>query len=588
VENNTLILHRAARAISTTAFVLAFLLQPLASLPTAAAATDNWPTYLHDPARTSASSDTTVSAANAATLALKWSAQTGGVIASSASVSGGVVYVGSWDGYEYALNAVTGAVMWQTFLGITTANPICVPPQAGVSSAPAITGGVVYLGGGDDYWYALDAATGQVLWKIYIGESTAAGGNYNWASPLVVGNYAYIGVASLGDCPLVQGKLLKVNLTTHAVEATTNLVPDGQVGGGIWTSPAYDTAANTIFLTTGTENAVTQQYAQAVVAIDAATMNITQFWKLPENVAVLDSDFGNSPILYTDAGNRPLLVSINKNGIAYAFDRRNLAAGPVWQQTVAIGGDCPTCGEASVSGGALGGGRLYLAGETTTVGGTGYQGSVRALDPATGAILWERPTTGPVIGALAYANGLVYSGSGSVLEAIDAASGHVLYSYNLGSPIYGSPVIAGGTIYIGNLAGKVFAIGLGTPTMPPADPNCPAGWTCQDLGTPAPAGTETASGGAWTLRGGGTGLGGTADSGRIATTIRSGDVQVSAQVTAQTNTAAGAQAGVILRQNNSPGSPFYAAYVTPNNVTVQNSVVRRPQLQHPGRHCPPE
>ena len=108
-----------------------------------------------------------------------------------------MAYFGSWDGYEYAVNATTGSLMWRTYLGVTHYDPICIPPVIGVSSPPTVANGVVYLGGGDSYWYALDAKTGAILWKLYIGKSTAAGGNYNWAGPLILNGYAYIGVASL-------------------------------------------------------------------------------------------------------------------------------------------------------------------------------------------------------------------------------------------------------------------------------------------------------------------------------------------------------------------------------------------------------
>lgn len=42
-----------------------------------------------------------------------------------------------------------------------------------------------------------------------------------------------------------------------------------------------------------------------------------------------------------------------KNGVLYTFDRNNLSAGPLWQDQVAHGGACPTCGEGTVSSGAF-------------------------------------------------------------------------------------------------------------------------------------------------------------------------------------------------------------------------------------------
>ncbi|HEX8036484.1 MAG TPA: PQQ-binding-like beta-propeller repeat protein, partial [Ktedonobacterales bacterium] len=328
----SLILWAGAASLQFSASATAFA-APLATA-------DDWPTFLHDPARSAASGDTTLSTTNAAQLAKLWSYKTGGVVAASPTIVAGTVYVGSWDGYEYALDAATGALKWKTYLGVTNA-PGCSPPSAGISSAATVLNSVVYVGGGDSNWYALDATTGAILWSVYTGDNSATGGHYNWASPLIYNGSAYIGIASLGDCPLVQGQLLRVDLTTHQIVATYNVVPNGQVGGGIWTSPALDTATNTIYVTTGTENNTSQLYAQALLALDGTTLTLKDSWKLPESLAVTDSDFGTTPILFSDAAGDQLVGAINKNGMFYAFKRNNLAGGPFWQQQVAVGGDCP-------------------------------------------------------------------------------------------------------------------------------------------------------------------------------------------------------------------------------------------------------
>src|ERR1051326_8733182 len=234
---------------------------------------EDWTTYLHDPQRTSATNDTILSSSNTTRLVKQWSFKTEGVIEGSAAVVNGVAYVGSWAGYEYALDVKTGTLKWKTFLGVANP-PACIPPAAGVSSGAAVQDGIIYLGGGDDYWYALDAKTGAIRWKVFTGDSSATGGYYNWSSPLLYQGYAYIGTASMGDCPLVQGQLLKVSLTTHEVVKKLNIVPDGQVGGGIWTSPSLDPATNTIYVSTGTANIITQKRAQALLAVDASTLEV--------------------------------------------------------------------------------------------------------------------------------------------------------------------------------------------------------------------------------------------------------------------------------------------------------------------------
>jgi outer membrane protein assembly factor BamB/regulation of enolase protein 1 (concanavalin A-like superfamily) len=526
---------------------------------------DSFPTSLHDNFRDGASTDTVVPAGQAPALTRLWSYSTGGPIASQPAIVNGVAYVGSWDGYEYALNVTTGAVIWKTLTGITTGNSTCNPPTAGISSAATVLNGVVYVGGGDAYWYALDATTGAVLWRVNTGDNSASSGHYNWSSPLIVNGYAYIGVSSLGDCPLVQGQLLQVSLSTHQIVNTLNLVPNGSQGGGIWTSPAYDPARNEIYTVTGTETNDSETYAQAVIGINASTLAVTDYYHLPEEQAVADSDWTTSTGLYTASNGTPMLVTTNKNGITYAFNRTNLAAGPLWQHQTAIGNDCAVCGYSTVSSAAIANGTVFQAGGATTVSGTGYGGSVQAVNATTGATIWQHPDAGPVIGAITYMNGMVIDYAGNGFEVLDASTGHRLYSYDTGSWSYAAPAVANGVMVTGNVAGVIYAFGLPStlPSPPPADPNCPANYTCQDIGSSG--GSESVSSGTWAVTAGGSGITGTSDQFRLMSQPSAGDVQIGARVTAAT----ASQAGIMLRQSNDPGSPYYGIFVTSAGVTVQ-------------------
>ena len=141
--------------------------------------------YLHDASRSAATTDASLRVANAARLRPAWITQTGGIIEASASVVGSTAYLGSFDGYEYAINTATGAVLWKTFLGTVTV-PGCYSFTVGVASSAAVANGVVYVGGGGPYFYALNATTGTVLWKIYTGNPSPASGHYDWSSPLLV------------------------------------------------------------------------------------------------------------------------------------------------------------------------------------------------------------------------------------------------------------------------------------------------------------------------------------------------------------------------------------------------------------------
>ena len=153
-----------------TSFFATVALTVIASRPAGAASYQDWPEFLQNNSRSNATVDPNLSVAKAPTLKEKWAFATGGPIATSASVVGTTAYVGSWDGYEYAINTATGAQIWKSAnLGITT-DPGCTPSTIGITSSADLVNGVVYVGGGA-YWYALDATTGATLWSVYTGDT---------------------------------------------------------------------------------------------------------------------------------------------------------------------------------------------------------------------------------------------------------------------------------------------------------------------------------------------------------------------------------------------------------------------------------
>jgi outer membrane protein assembly factor BamB len=286
---------------------------PPTSTPTPVGGTDDWTSYLHDQAHTNDNTaETTLSPANASSLSPLWSFATGGTIAASAIEANGTVFVGSWDGYEYALSQATGALLWRTFLGqTTTPQSNCNPPYSdteGVTSSPTLQNGVVYLSGGDSYFYALDATTGTILWKVLLANTNGTG-YYNYSSPVLANGFAYVGLASSGDCPLVQGAVVQIDLTAHVIANRFNVV--STVGGGVWSSPVYDPATNTILFTTG-NNDTNDPYIDSILALNAANLAVLHAWMIPSGANTGDADFGASPTLFSDSTGRALVGAPNK------------------------------------------------------------------------------------------------------------------------------------------------------------------------------------------------------------------------------------------------------------------------------------
>ncbi len=560
--------------------------------PAAAASDQDWPMFLQNTSRTNATVDASLSVAKASILKEKWAFVTGGPVASSVSIVGTTAYFGSWDGYEYAVNTATGAEIWKSpSLGITT-DPGCTPSTIGITSAPSIVNGVLYVGGGGAYWYALNPATGAIEWDVYTGSNTQTGAHYNWSSPLIYNGYAYIGIASNCDNPLVQGQLLQVSLTTEQVVNTYNFVPNGEVGGGVWTSPTLDTSTTpaTIFVTTGTLNDYTQTQSQAIVAVNANTLAYEGSWQLPFEAAVSDSDWGTTPTLTTDSAGDLLISAANKNGILYTWKRSSLETGsidsgaPLWQRQIAVGGAGPTAGDGSIASGIFANNTLYYAGGHNVLNGKGAGGSIGAYNPGTGAVEWVRQTEQPIVGAPAYVNGMIAYGEGNTFEVLNAANGQLLYSYQLPAATYGAVSVARSQFYVGDLNDDVYAFGLNsaTTTVPP-DPNCPATLdagnaaagpvTCQDIGNPGVAGSESTSNGTLTVTASGATASsqtlGAPDQFHFISTPVTGDSQSSVEVVGQSFLSTEGkepQAGVMVRQSTANNAPFYGAYELPNDI----------------------
>ena len=76
-------------------------------------------------------------------------------------------------------------------------------------------------------------------------------------------------------------------------------------------------------------------------------------------------------------------------------------------------------------------------------------GSVYALDAATGGPIWTFETGDVVRSPAIASNGVVYVGSNdNMLYALDAATGDLLWQHETGSPVQYAPLVGDGTVYV--------------------------------------------------------------------------------------------------------------------------------------------
>jgi hypothetical protein len=95
--------------------------------------------------------------------------------------------------------------------------------------------------------------------------------------------------------------------------------------------------------------------------------------------------------------------------------------------------------------------------EVSVPHGAVFGGALYALNAVTGAEEWSY-TTGYTTGSPAVANGVVYIGSDTGVHALNAATGAEEWSNTTGDSYFSSPAVANGAVYIG--ADHVYAFGL--------------------------------------------------------------------------------------------------------------------------------
>ena len=145
-----------------------------------------------------------------------WRFRTGDEIRSSPAVVDGTVYVGSWDGYVYALDAATGQERWRFQTGDV------------VLSSPAVVNGKVYVGSFDGNLHALDAASGEERWRFKTGRSVESSPCVADGSVFFTGNdgNTYALDAATGQ------ERWRFKLGTDVISTTSPAVADGVVYTG--------------------------------------------------------------------------------------------------------------------------------------------------------------------------------------------------------------------------------------------------------------------------------------------------------------------------------------------------------------------
>jgi polyvinyl alcohol dehydrogenase (cytochrome) len=389
------------------------------------------------------------------------------------TVAGGRVFVGSQNGSVYALDAKTGCVIWEHKAQSDVRTAVSIGPWTKASPQRH----AAYFGDGKAGVYAVDARSGELLWKTPVDSHAVARVT---GAPLLHAGRLYVPVSSteevLGgraqyECCTFRGSVVALDAFTGQQLWKTYTIAEapaptalnkagtqmwGPSGGAVWSTPTLDGKRGALYV--GTGNAYTGPdvpTTDAILALDLKTGKVLwsrqpqagDRWNFscasPEKVncaepAGPDFDFGVSPILRELSSGRRVLVAGQKSGMVYGLDP-DREGEIVWQARVGHGSELggvewgPAADQSMV----------YVANSDVIGPKRDEAGGLFALKIATGERAWfaapkpecndagRRGCTGAQSAAVTAIPGVVFSGGiDGHIRAYAAGDGAVIWDFD--------------------------------------------------------------------------------------------------------------------------------------------------------------
>lgn len=308
---------------------------------------------------------------NVARLGYAWGYSLGtnrGLEATPVVVDGVLYTSGNW-GRVYALDASTGRQLWTYDPGVPGqwARYACCDV---VNRGVAVRDGRVYVASLDGYLHAIDAKSGQRVWRVDTlpGRGPRDFHYFVTGAPLIAGGVIVIGNGG-GDFAGARGSVSAYDLRTGAfrwrfytVPRDPNLGAQDQAhlvaaidtwgkeykweyggGGSVWDGMAYDPALNLLYIGTGNASPYAvvddthadhdELYVASILAIRADTGQLAwHFQEIPGEAWDYDT---TAKMILTELSfggrTRHILMQASKDGYLYVLDRATgevLAANP--------------------------------------------------------------------------------------------------------------------------------------------------------------------------------------------------------------------------------------------------------------------
>jgi quinohemoprotein ethanol dehydrogenase len=341
----------------------------------------NWIGPGGDAGKTHHSALAQITAANVGSLGLAWQAELGTMRGQEATpvVVDGVLYTSGVAGRAYAFDAASGRPLWafEPEVDMQVNRTTCCDM---VNRGVAVARGKVFVASLDGWMYALDARTGAVVWKSDFIEDRRKGDNSTGA-PEVAGDVVVIGMG--GAEYDVRGYVTALDLDTGKLRWRWHVVPhdpklgpqerpeleaalktwdpnsrwDIGGGGAPWDAINYDPETGYVLVGTGNGGPYATSkrspaggdnlYLGTLVALDPKTGRMV--WHYQETPGDNWDFTSTQPMILThltiDGRDRSVVIHAPKNGFLYVLDRRTgelLRANPIVRMNWATGIDAKT------------------------------------------------------------------------------------------------------------------------------------------------------------------------------------------------------------------------------------------------------
>ena len=249
-------------------------------------------------------------------------------------VADGIMYVTAAN-EAHALDARGGREIWHYKRPRTKG--LAGDAAGGINRGVGLLGNRVFMVADNAHLFALDKATGNLLWDVEMADSKQ---NYGATSaPLVVNDLVVSGVS--GGDEGVRGFLDAYEAATgKRVWRFWTIPARGEPGSETWVGRALEHGCGTTWLTgtydpdarllywptgnpcpdyNGDERKGDNLYTSSVVALDPATGKLKWHYQFTPH-DLHDWDATETPVL-VDVGSRKLLLQGNRNGYFYVLDR---------------------------------------------------------------------------------------------------------------------------------------------------------------------------------------------------------------------------------------------------------------------------